>query len=126
MVAGKCHALTREGRPCSASARPGRQHCLWHDPAADAERRELSRKGGQSRSSLARLKRGMPAEPLTIPDVQGILGAVLRDLLAGDVDPPVANSAAAVARAFAALATAGEMEERIRSLEERLALRAAS
>jgi hypothetical protein len=47
----------------------------------------------------------------------------LRDLLAGTLDPPVANAAANVARAFAAIAQAGEMEERLRELEARAGLR---
>ena len=123
MGADPCQATTKQGKPCSAQARPGKPYCLWHDPEADAERRELSRKGGQSRSNLARLKRSLPAEPLTFGDVQGVLGAVLRDLLAGRLDPPVANAAANVARAFAAIAQAGEMEERLRELEARAGLR---
>lgn len=86
-------------------------------------RRENARKGGQSRSNLARLKRSLPTEPLVFRDVQGVLGAVLRDLLAGTLDPPVANAAANVARAFAAIAQAGEMEERLRELEARVGLR---
>jgi hypothetical protein len=55
--------------------------------------------------------------------VQGVLGAVLRDLLAGELDLPVANAAANVARAFAAVAQAGEMEGRLRELEEKAGLR---
>jgi hypothetical protein len=48
---------------------------------------------------------------------------VLRDLLVGKLDPPVANAAANVARAFAAIAQAGEMEVRLRELEEKAGLR---
>jgi hypothetical protein len=121
--AGRCQAKTKEGKPCSATPRPGRPYCLWHDPDAEATRRENARKGGQSRSNLARLKRSLPAEPLTFGDVQNVLGAVLRDLLAGTLDPPVANAAATVARAFAAIAQAGEMEERLRELELRAGVR---
>jgi hypothetical protein len=51
--------------------------------------------------------------------VQAVLAAVLRDLLAGKLRPPVVNAAANVARAFATIAQAGEMEERLRELEAR-------
>jgi hypothetical protein len=112
MEAGRCAATTKEGRPCSAQARPGRPYCLWHDPEAEAQR-----------SNLARLKRSLPTEQLGFGDVQGVLGAVLRDLLAGKLDPPVANAAANVARAFAAIAQAGELEARLRELEVRAGLR---
>src|SRR5829696_5964584 len=123
MEAGRCQATTKEGNPCSAQARASRPYCLWHDPEAEAERRENARRGGKSRSNLSRLKRSLPTEPLAFRDVQGVLGAVLRDLLAGKLDPPVANAAANVARAFAVVAQAGEMEERLRELEARADLR---
>jgi hypothetical protein len=123
MEAGRCTATTRAGKPCSAQARPGTRVCLWHDAEAAEERRHNAAKGGQARSNLSRLKRSLPTESLTFGDVQGVLGAVLRDLLAGTLDPPVANAAANVARAFAAIAQAGEMEERLRELEARAGLR---
>jgi hypothetical protein len=123
MKAGRCTATTKAGKPCSAQARPGKRVCLWHDAEAAEERRKNAAKGGQARSNLARLKRSLPTEPLAFTDVQGVLGAVLRDLLAGKLDPPVANAAANVARAFAAIAQAGEMEDRIRELETRAGLR---
>ncbi len=99
--------------------------CPWPScmPRAAATRSENARKGGQSRSNLARLKRSLPTEPMTLIDVQNVLGAVLRDLLAGTLDPPVANAAANVARAFAAIAQAGELEARLRELEARAGLR---
>ena len=123
MEAGRCSATTKAGKPCSAQSRPGKRVCLWHDAEAGEERRQNAAKGGQARSSLSRLKRSLPTEPLAFSDVQGVLGAVLRDLLAGKLDPPVANAAANVARAFAAIAQAGEMEERLRDLEARAGLR---
>jgi hypothetical protein len=123
MEAGRCTATTKAGKPCSAHARPGKRVCLWHDAEAVEERRQNAAKGGQSRSNLSRLKRSLPTELLAFSDVQGVLGAVLRDLLAGKLDPPVANAAANVARAFAAIAQAGEMEERLRELEARAGLR---
>jgi hypothetical protein len=123
MKAGTCTATTKNDKPCSAQARPGRPYCLWHDPEAEVERRQNAAKGGKSRSNLSRLKRSLPTETLDFDDVQGVLGAVLRDLLAGKLDPPVANAAANVARAFAAIAQAGEIEARIRDLEQQAGLR---
>src|SRR5215203_3242503 len=123
MKAGRCTAMTNAGKPCSAQARAGRSYCLWHDPEAEAERRQNAAKGGKSRSNLSRLKRSLPTESLDFGDVQGVLGVVLRDLLAGKLDPPVANAAANVARAFAAIAQAGEIEARVRDLEHQAGLR---
>jgi len=122
MDARRCTATAKSGKPCTAHAwRDGL--CLWHHPAAAEQRRANSRKGGQSRSAINRLRRGLPMEELSVQQVQAVLGAVLRDLLEGKLDPSVANSAAGVARAFASLASVGELEERLRKLEERAGLR---
>jgi hypothetical protein len=72
---------------------------------------------------LARLKRALPSESLDFRDVQGVLGTVLRNLLAGKLDPPVANAAASVARAFVAVTQAGELDDRVSELETRAGLR---
>ena len=62
-------------------------------------------------------------EELSVKDMQFVLGAVLRDLLDGKIDPSVANSAAGVARAFASLASVGDLEERLRKLEAKAGIR---
>lgn len=122
MDARRCTATAKSGKPCTAQPWKGGL-CIWHHPDAADKRRENSRKGGQSRSAINRLKRGLPMEALTVKDLQGVLGAVIRDLLGGEIDPSVANSAANVARAFASLASVGELEERLRRLEEKAGIR---
>ena len=119
MTAGRCEALTKDGRPCSAQARPGGTKCLWHDdsPEGVARRRELSSRGGQGRSGLSRLRRGLPTGDFGLPEVRGLLGLVLRDLLAGKLEPSVANAAANVGRAYVAVNEASDLEARIAALE---------
>ena len=53
--------------------------------------------------------------------MQAVVAALLRDLLAGKLRPPVVNAAANVARALVAITQTGEMEERLRELEARWA-----
>ncbi len=113
----RCQATAASGQPCSATPRPGRPYCLWHDPEAGEARRELSRKGGAARSNRARAKKRLPAESLTLQEVQGLLSVALKGVLAGRIEPGIANASANVARAIAAVAQAGEIEERIAALE---------
>ena len=119
MTAGRCEATTKDGRPCSAQALPGRAVCIWHDqsPEGVARRREVSSRGGRGRSGLSRLRRGLPTGDFGLPEVRGLLGLVLRDLLAGKIDPSVANAAANVGRAYVAVNEASDLEARLAALE---------
>ncbi len=92
--------------------------CYWHDPGLEDERTEGRRKGGAARSNRARQRKQLPAESLTLPEVQGLLSVALKGVLSGRIEPGIANASANVARAIAAVAQAGEMEERLRDLEE--------
>jgi hypothetical protein len=121
MKPDRCQATAASGKPCSAAARPGRAYCLWHDPQADAERRELSRKGGQGRSNAARARKALPAEDLTLREVQRVLCRVLKDVTCGRAEPGVATAAATVGRAIAALAQAADFDERLAALERQIA-----
>ncbi len=114
---GRCTGTNRDGSPCSGQARPGRPWCSWHDPALDAQRAGWRQKGGAARSNKARAKKALPAESLTLQEVQGLLSVALKGVLTGRIEPGIANASANVARAIAAVAQAGEIEERIAALE---------
>ena len=117
MKPDRCQATAASGKPRSATPRPGSRFCLWHDPRAAEERRELSRKGGHGRSNAARARRGLPGEVLTPAELQGVLGRTLRGLVAGEVEPGVANAAANLGRAIVAVRAATELEDRLSALE---------
>ena len=114
---GRCTGTNRDGSPCSGQARPGRPWCSWHDPQLDDQRAAWRQKGGTARSNKARARKQLPAESLTLPEVQGLLSVALKGLLAGRIEPGIANASANVARAIAAVAQVGELEERLRELE---------
>ena len=118
-----CSAVTRDGKSCSARPRPGADRCPWHDDALSARRREWSAKGGAARSTAARVKKSLPDEALTAAEMQGLVGRVLRQVIAGEITPGIGNCVANLARALVTVREATELEGRLRSLEERAGLR---
>jgi hypothetical protein len=116
-MAGRCQATAASGSPCSATPRPGRPYCLWHDDQAEEERREFSRKGGRQRSNQARARRALPTDPKDLGDVRRVLGRALVGLERGELDPARGSAMAAVARAMATVIEKGEIETRLAAVE---------
>ena len=110
MKADRCQATAASGQPCSAPPRPGRPYCLWHDPEADTQRRELSRRGGQARSNAARARKKLPAGVLSNDELRGVVGQTIADVRSGKVEPGVGSSVASLARAYVAVTAAGAVE----------------
>jgi len=115
---GRCAASRRAGQPCTAPVLGDGRQCWAHDPALAEQRVAKRRLGGQNRATRKRLAKIMPIRLLPVWDA---LEKALADVLAGSLDPKQATAAAALARALAVILTAGEVEERIRRLEEQTA-----
>ena len=112
----KCSATNNDGGPCNAQGwRDGL--CRWNHPALEAERAEGRRRGGSQSSNRARARKQYAGEVLTLREVQGLLSKTLKDVIEGSVETGVATAAASVARAIAAVAQVGDLEERIAELE---------
>ena len=125
MKPDRCQAIAASGQPCSATPRPGRPFCLWHDPEAEEQRRELSRRGGAARSNRARAAKQVPADVLTIDELRGLLGQTIKAVIAGRVEPGVGNSVAALSRAYVVVNEAGAVETLEAQVNELRALIAA-
>jgi len=110
-----CLETRRDGTPCTAQVVGGGSRCWAHDPALAAKRAETRRRGGQNRANRVRLAKIMP---LRLVPVWEQLEQALAAVLAGDLNPKQASAAASVARALVAVQQAGEVEERLRKLEE--------
>ena len=113
----RCTATTKAGKPCSAMARPGKAVCLWHDPDGAAERLANSRRGGEARRISERARKLGLREELSLDDVRLILGGALRQVLAGDIAPAVAQAAGTLGRAIVVVSEASDLERRIAELE---------
>jgi hypothetical protein len=115
----KCTGQNRAGGPCGADAQPGKRLCIWHDPDRAEERRQWQADGGKARSHSARARREIEAVDAGIPQLPGILFQALREVEAGDIEPPVASAMATLSRAIIAASQAHELEDRLASLEQR-------
>ena len=114
----RCDAVAKNGEPCSATPAPGLTRCAWHAPGWAERRREWSVRGGKGRSNAARARRSLP-DAMTPAGVQSLLGAVLKGVVGGRIEPGVGNAAANLGRAIVAVREATEHEERLLQLERR-------
>ena len=112
-----CGARNASGTPCQAQPVRPSGYCYWHCPDVADERDRKRREGGRNRSNRERLKKALPAEPLTAEELHAYLGLVFRGLIGGKVDPPIATAAANVARTMVELQRASEFERRLDQLE---------
>lgn len=94
-----CSAITKAGARCTRAPLEGRQHCLMHDPASEQIRREAAAKGGRARSSTARAAKVLP-QAMTAQELAGVLSALLRRVVALEMDPKIATAAATLGRAI--------------------------
>ena len=91
---------------------------MWHDPALADERAAWRMRGGQNKSTRARVRRTLPTDPQDLGDVKRVLGRALVGLEAGTLDPARGSAMAAVARAMTTVIEKGEIEDRLAVLEE--------
>ncbi len=109
-----CRALRKDGQPCLAP--PGRTgYCMVHDPALEDKRRAAYRLGGEHKAKAVRLRMLVP--PRLMP-VYNKLEAALEEVHSGTLEPRRATAMAALAGAMVRVLTSGELEERVRTLED--------
>ena len=109
-----CGGVRRDGTPCKARPLPGKAACWAHDPELQEKRATARRTGGLHSSGPARLRRMMPSR---LNPVAVALEGALEEVHGGVLEPPRAQAMAALARALVAVLSSGELEERLRVLE---------
>jgi len=112
-----CTARRRDGEPCRAvGTRDGL--CMAHSPALREKAQEARKAGGHNSARAKRLGRLVPPRLMAVYDTLELaLGQVYR----GEIDPRVATAMASLAGAMVKVLTSGELEQRVRLLEERQA-----
>jgi hypothetical protein len=89
---------------------------MAHDPALADKRQEARRRGGQASARIARLGKLVPPRLMSVYDrLEEALGQV-HD---GQLDPRIAQAMSSLASAMVKVLTSGELEARVRALEER-------
>lgn len=106
-----CQAIRKDGTPCRAPAAGGTPYCIGHRPESQADRA----KGGAATSNAARAMKLLPAR---LQPVVAILEAALVQTFQGRMEPRRAVALAAVAGALVRCVQAGELEERLRAVED--------
>ncbi len=117
----RCLGRTKEGRPCSAKALPGSDHCPWHDEAWAERRQQWSKKGGKGRSNEARARKALAGDVRDLADVKARLMTALAKVEAGELEPGPANAMANLARAVVAVAGVADFEAQLAQMREQLA-----
>jgi hypothetical protein len=110
-----CKGTKKDGEPCTVQALED-GYCFAHSPALAEKRKEASKKGGANSSKAARLEKLM--SPRFAP-VSGMLQGVLEELKSNKMDPKTAQAIANVSRVLITVLTMGDLEERVRVLEEK-------
>ena len=121
MVA-RCPSVTREGKPCSATPRPGSAYCAWHDPDLSKRRSEWSAKGGSARSNKQRAAKALPTELMSTDEIAAWLTIQYRKLIAGQLEAGIATASATVAKAIIEISKAALVEERLAEVEQVLGI----
>ncbi len=112
----RCDALRKDGSACKAPALPDDTKC-WAHSSSTEERRDAARKSGGANSAKTVRLRGM-LPPRLVP-VFDALEAALTEVHDGLLDPKQAMAMAAIARAMVSVLTAGEIEQRVRDIEQK-------
>jgi hypothetical protein len=117
MGAGRptCRALKKDGTPCPVRAIDEAGYCFTHHPDRAAERKAAQARGGHNRSNVARSRNAAPAR--LIP-VYTKLEEALVKVEQGTLTPQQGTAMAAIAKALASILQVGELEMRLRELEQ--------
>jgi hypothetical protein len=114
----RCIGTNKSGEQCRGKALSNSRYCIAHDPARVVDMAEWRRQGGKAKSNKARARKQLPDAALSPMELQGVLSVTLKGLLAGRIEPGVANAAASLGRALVVIRDATILEERVAQLEE--------
>lgn len=117
----RCKATNKDGSPCSATPRSGRDWCRWHDPDFEARRQEERAAGGRARSNRSRARKHLLDGRMSPQEIEGLVCRALIRAMTDQITPGMLSAIAAGARAYVAVHTAAEVDERLHDVEEQIA-----
>lgn len=110
-----CCATRKDGQPCEAQALPGSDYCFAHDPERKEQRDAARSQGGKNRAGIVRLRGLIPPRLISVYET---LEQALSEVHGGSLEPNRAQAMAAISRAMVHVLQAGELEERVRKIEQ--------
>jgi hypothetical protein len=119
-VAGRsaCEATAKHGGACRSFALPNRRWCIAHDPDRASQRAAARARGGVAAGRL-RLLRGKRARLDSAGGLLQFTAGVIHDTLGGDLDKDVAKVVLYGVSIQRQLVETGEIERRLRLVEQR-------
>lgn len=112
-----CRGTRTDGEPCGSQIVSESGYCFAHDDTKAEERTQARRRGGHASSAISRTRR---LAPTALRDTYTSLEAALSEVHDGGLSPARASAMASVARAMVFVLQSGELEERVRAIEEGL------
>ena len=117
VVAGRCQAQTKRGKPCGAKPAVGKSYCAFHDPARAAAQAQARKRGGHNRQTVKAAGVSGPASLRTSGDVLALLEEVLADTRKQENSAQRSRTLISLALAALKALEVGELEERLEALE---------
>ena len=114
-----CSFRKESGEPCRATPLRDEPFCFWHSPAHAEDAAAARKAGGQRRRREHTIAGVYELEGLEgMPGLQRVWDITLTDLLGLENTVPRARALIALLDSGAKLLKDGELEERVRALEE--------
>ena len=115
----QCAHRKENGQACGAAPLRDGQYCLFHDPVHATEAREAQRLGGLRRRREVTVAGAFDFEGLmTVQQIRRLFEVAAFDALGLDNTIARVRALVAVGQAAATLLETGELEERVRVLEQ--------
>src|SRR4051812_14467574 len=110
---GRCGHTKPDGTRCRATALPGKDRCVFHDPESADQRAEGRRQGGITRSArMATLPTDPPDLPLrSVADVTAALAEAYNAVRTGRMDARVGNCLGVLAGVLLKAIEGGDLEQ---------------
>lgn len=117
-VGAYCQAKTKNGKPCSAYAIEGSRFCFTHDPRRAAERAIAHKKGGENRSRAHNSAPFPSADVKTGSGLLALMEQVFKDTWTLDLSVARSRTLGYLAQVQKGVLEVGELEQRIKRLED--------
>jgi hypothetical protein len=116
----RCEKQKRDGKRCAAPALSGKRFCALH--AEPGKAAELSKKGGRRRADSTDAEQDASTSvelPKTAAGVRDLLAEAITQIRRRKLDTKTGNALAYVASSLLRAIELGDLESRLRALEER-------